>query len=126
MTADDIVCLGGGTAALLFVLGHWTLQRYKRNKKLLAINLSGLSKQEREYVLTMALIETNSTEYSCCQCGRKDHPEDSSLVTWVCAICKRNVCRRCAKTIDGKLPLEYHTLTLCSRECWEKAGKPDD
>jgi hypothetical protein len=60
---------------------------------------------------------------SCCQCGKVRHSDDSPVL-WVCQVCQRNVCRDCARTIPGKVPAEYHHMTLCSATCWAQAGSP--
>jgi hypothetical protein len=59
----------------------------------------------------------------CGQCGKAVN-SDGSPVLWKCQVCQKNVCRDCTRTIPGKQPPEYHHMTLCSEECWDKAGRP--
>lgn len=86
----------------------------------------------------------------CSQCGKVEHA-DGSLVRWRCQVCHQFVCRSCTLTLPqlpqlqnhpgplaepskpevaGNLVLrggrEYLEQTLCSRVCWEAAGKPDE
>jgi len=62
----------------------------------------------------------------CCRCGRTQNDDDGSQVEWECQICDRLVCRHCTMTIPHSVPREYYEMTLCSPECWEKAGRPDE
>jgi len=61
----------------------------------------------------------------CVRCGKERH-EDGSKVTWRCHTCGGFVCRGCTLTMPGSVPTEYYGLTLCSQECWEGAGGPED
>lgn len=60
-----------------------------------------------------------------CRCGRVENL-DGSKVRWKCSQCDQPVCRECALTIPGSAPTEYFFETLCSKDCWEKAGRPDE
>ncbi len=68
----------------------------------------------------------------CSQCGREYH-RDGTEVEWLCASCNLLVCRECTLTEPpgpGYIPvpypggIRYLDDTLCSRICWERAGKP--
>ncbi len=61
--------------------------------------------------------------FGCCQCS-KEHNDDGSQVQWRCSICGRLVCRHC--TMINPVEGTYYDETLCSKECWEKAGRPDE
>jgi hypothetical protein len=62
---------------------------------------------------------------ACSQCGALAHGNADPPITWKCQVCNRLVCRSCTLTIPGSDPVEYYETTLCSRTCWEKAGRPD-
>ena len=61
----------------------------------------------------------------CCQCGKTKH-EDGSEILWECQMCNRTVCRDCTLVIPGSYPREYFFQTLCSHECWLRAGRPEE
>lgn len=61
----------------------------------------------------------------CVRCGQLKS-EDGSPVTWRCSQCNELVCREHTLTIPGRFPKEYFHDTLCSIECWQKAGCPDE
>ena len=47
-------------------------------------------------------------------------------IEWLCSVCGRHVCFNCALTVEGSVPLVFHDQTLCSKECWVRAGSPDE
>lgn len=60
----------------------------------------------------------------CVACGALTS-DDGSVVTWRCSQCRGEVCRDCALRVPGR-PGEVFSETLCSKECWERAGRPDE
>lgn len=60
----------------------------------------------------------------CERCAKRQHA-DGSPITWKCTVCGALTCRGCTQTIPGSVPTEYYQATLCSKECWEKAGRPE-
>ncbi len=79
----------------------------------------------------------------CVRC-RKEVNNDGSKVEWRCAGCHGLVCRECTLTLPGwRRPTEphgkagydpepsaggreYYHDTLCSKQCWERVGGPDE
>lgn len=76
------------------------------------------------YDMIAADDEPKPTRPGCGQCGKTINPADNSPVEWLCVVCDKRVCRDCLLTIPGSCPTEYFAETLCSRLCWEKAGRP--
>lgn len=68
-------------------------------------------------------LRPGAEDPGCVQCGALTS-DDGSPVAWRCGQCRGEVCRECALTVEGGP--EYLEKTLCSRECWEAAGRPDE
>lgn len=59
--------------------------------------------------------------FSCCQCDREQN-DDGSAIRWRCSVCGRLVCRQC--TLVNLAEKTYYDETFCSKDCWDKAGRP--
>lgn len=69
----------------------------------------------------LQVLRDSLFDYQCCKCGRKGDD-----VTWVCVGCERKVCRDCTLVVPESSPRIYYYDTLCSTECWEAIGSPEE
>lgn len=83
--------------------------------------IRALVKQQTKGMKTQ--LSLPDLDFDGCRCGRVENL-DGSKVRWKCGQCDHMVCRECALTIPGSSPTEYYFETLCSKGCWEKAGRP--
>jgi len=62
----------------------------------------------------------------CSKCGVEVN-EDRSPVLWRCQVCGHLVCHKHTLTTDKSWEgVQYFEMTLCSKDCWEAAGKPEE
>lgn len=86
-------------------------------------------KRESEVVSETADTELKTPLFGgCCSCHRRRTQVGASTVavSWRCSVCRQLVCPDCTLTIPGSVPMEYFERTLCSEECWRKAGCPSE